>query len=403
MVDYSELMEILSIPRPNGSPAERDTAKRLYSWLSRRGIPYQIQAFRSYPHFFEAIGIWLIVSRTLLALSVWMRWGWYCLLIAGIGLVGGTLDVAFHIPTISRVGARRGENILLTFSPDHPKQELILSAHYDTKTEWLDHRQRMFLLKSLRFGIALSLLLGILGPLDQWLSASASPLAGLSYAISAFLTLPLLFLAWGLGLNLFTGRLLPQSQGAVDNGSACAILLGLGERLNTGELSLGQTKVTLALFTGEEVNMQGSRAYVRQRDWPLPTAALNLEVMAQDGDYVYWEQDGTVFGLLPASRELNTAIAQAVMALTGKPARPAGPITSDGGSFLSAGISGTTLGTYHSRLIDTGFHRVSDNLNRVVMDRLPEGVEILTCILKKIDQGGLQCAKSSQPLSSSSL
>jgi hypothetical protein len=311
-----------------------------------------------------------------------------------------TLDVAFHIPTISWPGTRRGENILLTFSPNQPKQELILSAHYDTKTEWLDHRQRMFLLKSLRFGILLSLFLGILGPLDHWLSLTASPLAGPTYTISSLLTFPLLFLAWGLGLNLSTGRLLPQSQGAVDNGSACAILLGLSERLATGELLLQQTKVTLALFTGEEVNMQGSRAYIRQREWPLPAAALNLEVMAQDGDYVYWERDGTVFGLRPASRELNFSISEAVTAVTGKPASPAGPITSDGGSFLLAGIPGTTLGTYHSKLIDTGFHRSSDNLTRVVMDRLPEGVEVLSCILRKFDQGGLQCEKSSHSFSS---
>ena len=41
---------------------------------------------------------------------------------------------------------------------------------------------------------------------------------------------------------------------------------------------------------------------LRDRDWPLPAIALNLEVMAQDGGYVYWEQDGNAFGLMPTSQ-----------------------------------------------------------------------------------------------------
>jgi hypothetical protein len=35
---------------------------------------------------------------------------------------------------------------------------------------------------------------------------------------------------------------------------------------------------------------------------------------------------------------------------------------------------------------DGGFHRPADNLGRVVMDRLPEGVEILTRLLRSYDQ-----------------
>ncbi|MFO7625459.1 MAG: hypothetical protein R6V73_14025 [Anaerolineales bacterium] len=31
-------------------------------------------------------------------------------------------------------------------------------------------------------------------------------------------------------------------------------------------------------------------------------------------------------------------------------------------------------------------HRPTDNLERVVMARLPEGIEILTCLLRRYDQ-----------------
>jgi Zn-dependent M28 family amino/carboxypeptidase len=196
-----------------------------------------------------------------------------------------------------------------------------------------------------------------------------------------------LFLAWGLGLNLSLGRLRSPSQGAVDNGAACAILLGLAERLQQGVIQLRKTQVTIALFTGEEVNMQGSKAYVKSRQWPLPAIALNLEVMAQNGEYVYWEQDGDSLHLAPTALDVNRVIAQAVTEVAGEGARPAGPVNSDGGSFMRAGIPATTLGTYDRILRDGGFHLPSDNLERVVIERLPQGVEILIRFIEKYEGG----------------
>jgi hypothetical protein len=395
MINFIDLMGILSRPRPNGSAALRETAQGLKDWLARRDIPCRTHTFHYYPYFFEFIGLWIILSRSLLALSIWLRWGWPALLIAGVGLLGGLLDVGLNFPLVTWLVRRKGENILIEFEPEHARQELVLCAHYDSKTELLDHRQRMFFLKNLHIGIVLTLLLGVLGPLDRFLLSQASAWAGITYATGILLSLPLLFLAWGLGLNLTTGRFLKPSQGAVDNGTACAILLSLADLLNremrlAGKADdfkspLQQTRVILALFTGEEVNMQGSRAYARGREWALPAAALNLEVMAQDGEYVLWEKDGDVFRRTPTSAGLNELVASAVEKVTGRPPRPAGPVISDGGSFLAAGIPATTLGTYDTRLVDTGFHKATDNLERVALERLPEGVEILMRLIEKYD------------------
>ena len=145
-------------------------------------------------------------------------------------------------------------------------------------------------------------------------------------------------------------------------------------------------KITLALFTGEEVNMQGSRSYVNQRQWQLPTAALNLEAMAQDGETIYFESDGTVFRLLPTAETINQAIAAAGEEVTGHSPQPFGPVTSDGGSFLTAGIPATTIATVDSRLGVTGFHSPADNLDRVVFERLPQWVEILKAFLDQIQR-----------------
>ncbi len=384
MMDYFELLSILSVPRPNGSAALERTSRALQDWLTRQSIPYHIHSFRLYPYFFECIGVWIVLSRTLLALGVWLRWGWPTLLIALIGLVGGTFDVRFNLPVISWLSARRGENILIEFEPSGPAaHEVILSAHYDSKTELLDHYGRTFFVRRLPLGIALTLLLGLLGWMDGLLQASAPTWADLAFWIAVALTLPLLFLAYGLGLNLSLGRLGKPSQGAVDNGAACAILLGLADQLANPQSPIPNTRITLALFAGEEANMQGSRAYVRSRSWPLPTVALNLEIMAQDGGYIYWEQDGYAFGLVSTSPQVNRAISEAVQEVTGQPAQPAGPVNSDGFSFLSAGIPTGVLGTYDSRLRFSGLHRPTDHPGRVVTARLPEGVEILCRFLEK--------------------
>jgi hypothetical protein len=389
MTNFDQLMGILTVPRPNGSRAERQTSLALQNWLRERGIPYRVHTFTHYPYFFECIGVFLILSRLLLALAIWLRWGWPALPIALLGLVGATVDQAFHIPLVTWPGRKRGENILVQFSPQDPKQELFISAHYDSKTELLDHNQRMFFLKSLPVGIALTLILGLLGPLDARLLAQASPWAGWTYWTGVALSLPLLFLALGLGLNMSLGRLVQPSPGAVDNGTACAILLGLAERLQNGQIPIENTRLTLALFTGEEVNLQGSRAYARGREFPLPSAALNLEAMAQDGDYVFWERDGSIFKLVPTSEPVNRLLREVVREVTGAEPVPGGPVISDGASFLTRGVPTGVLGTYHSVMRDSGFHRPSDNLSRVDMSRLPQGVELLARFLHKYDHGRL--------------
>jgi hypothetical protein len=373
-------MTYLSVPRPNGSVAERQTGQALKDWLTHHNIPFQVDSFRLYPYFFECIGIWLIISRTLLALAVWGEWGWLTLPIAILGLLGGTLDVAFNWPLVTWPGTHRGENILIEFEPTQPKQEIVFCAHYDSKTELLDHRQRMFLLKRMNLGIGLTLLLGFWGPINLWLVGTAWECP--FFWLGVCLSIPMLLLAWGLGTHLSLGRTLKPSQGAVDNGAACAIILGLASLLSEGQVPLGDKKITLALFTGEEVNMQGSRAYARRRDWQLPAAAINLEVMAQDGEYVFWEKEGNVFHLVPTSLAINQKISKAIEQVTGQAARPFGPVNSDGASFLLAGIPTTTIGTLDTILGETGFHRPSDNLGRVVMKRLPQGVEILETFLK---------------------
>ena len=114
---------------------------------------------------------------------------------------------------------------------------------------------------------------------------------------------------------------------------------------------------------------------------PLPSCLEAIQLLAQDGDYVFWKKDGNIFRQLPTDDSLNRTFATAVARVTGREARSEPVVNSDGASFLFAGIPATTIGTTDRSLGETGFHRPTDNLDRVIMDRLPEGVEILQLFL----------------------
>ena len=54
---------------------------------------------------------------------------------------------------------------------------------------------------------------------------------------------------------------------------------------------------------------------------------------------------------------------------------------------MRANLPVTTLGTYDSKLQSRGLHLPSDNLSRVQMVRLPEGVEIVAQFIRSVDRG----------------
>ncbi|RPI83468.1 MAG: M28 family peptidase [Chloroflexi bacterium] len=407
MTSFQELMGILSIPRPNGSAALRRTAAELKEWCRQRGISFSVHQFRIYPYFFEAIGVWLIASHIFLSYAIWSKWGWLTFLIAVVALSVVLLNYVFHIPLITWPGAETGENILIEFVPGgttDPGKESIISAHYDSKSEPLDHQQRLFLLKAFPIGILMSILAGISGPLVIIFESVNPSLSRFIYVTGMLITIPMLFLVLVLGLNLASGRLSPQSCGAVDNGAACAIILRFAEYLTEDQLPttalqtsqanqtdfLQNTRLTLAIFTGEEVDRQGSRAYARSRDYPPETAALNLEVMGQNGPYVLWQQDGSIFHLTPTDPHISDMISRSVAEVTGTEPVSGGPILSDGAAFIERGIPTAVLGTYDIDWKDRGFHKPTDNLDRVVFNRLPEGVGILKAVIQQYDQSGVE-------------
>lgn len=378
-----DLPDFLAVPRPNGSVALRQTAQSICQWLAARGIPYQIQTFPLCAWYNEALGLWLMGMALLLLVAVIGRWGWPALAAAVLNVGVGVAEVVFSWPLVSRLGQTTGENILVTFPAAQAKQEVVLCAHYDTKTEALDHKRRRLFTANLLPAMIVCVATGGLGWADAFLATGGSPLAAFTYPLSIALSLGVLAFSLGMGLNLVTGRLLPrQSRGAVDNGAACAVLLELCQRLATGKIEVKDTTVTVAFFAGEEVTMQGSRAYVDGRPWPLPATALNLECLGQDGDYVIWQADGTVLTRCPTDPGINAALEAAVRSVTGRQVQIIPFLNSDAYSFLRRGIKASTLGSMDRRLGLTGLHGPLDHPGRVTAARLEEAVLVLQGFLE---------------------
>lgn len=391
-----DLLSILSIPRPNGSRTLRQTAGEVRAWLEEKGIPVQAHRFVLHPYFMELLGLWMALTGLLLPVAALGRWGWGGLILAVLALAVPLLEVRLLCPTVTALVRQAAENLVVSFAspPSVPPagrgeveggQEVILCAHLDSKTELLDHIQRARLLQLGVPAMGLALVSGALIAGEALLPAGTG--AQVVHWLALLTALPVAAYGLGMGTNLIGGRLSRHpSTGTVDNGTAVAILLALARRLHQGEVRLGRTSVTILFTVGEEAQLQGALAYVRDRaDWSVPASVFNLEVMGQDGGYVVWEHEGTAMRKLPSDPTLVRRLERAVEAVTGERPVRASLISSDAFAFLRGGIPAATLGSFDLDLGGRGFHSALDNLDRVDPARLVEAVDILSHLLADMD------------------
>ena len=414
--EFASLLSFLSGPRPNGSRALERTVEKVRAWLEEEGVPVQPHRFTLRPYFMELLGLWMALTGLFLPVAALGRWGWGGLILALLTLAVPLLEVRFLCPTVTVLVRRPAQNLVASFPTPHPDQEVILCAHLDSKTELLDHYQRMVLLRLSLPVMGLALACGVLTAVEGLLPAGSAAFAARWLAFLA--GLPAAVYGLVMGANLVGGRFSRHpSTGAVDNGAAVAVMLALALRLrpsaslrtssgqarqlHRGDLHLDRTSVTLLFTVGEEAQMQGALAYVRDRkDWPLPTCVVNLEVLGQNGGYWLWEEDGTVMLRKPVDPALNRALESAVEAVTGERPVREPVISCDAFAFLRRGIAAATLGSFDRDLGGRGLHSALDNPGRVDPGRLVQAVEVLSCFLTDLDTE--EKSKSCRPSMSSS-
>jgi hypothetical protein len=359
-------------------------------WLEAEGVTVTSHEFVLRPYFMELLGLWLAVMGLLLPVAALGSWGWGGAVLALLAVAVPLLEVRFLCPTVTALVQQTARNLEVCFPVPRPCREVILCAHVDSKTELLDHAQRKVLLRLGLPAIGLALVAGAGMAAERLLAPGTASQA--VHWLAFLAALPVAVYGLGMGANLVGGRFSRQpSRGAVDNGTAVAVLLDLARRLHRGRLSLDHTAVTLLFTVGEEAQMQGALAYVRGRSaWLLPTCAINLEVVGQDGGYLLWEEDGTAMQRLPADANLNRALGRAVEAVSREPPVRAPTINSDAFAFLRQGIPAATLGSLDTKLGGRGFHSSLDAPGRVDPDRLVETTRVLGCLLAEMDREAAQ-------------
>jgi hypothetical protein len=220
--------------------------------------------------------------------------------------------------------ATRQASLQVVLEPSGPaRSEVVLTAHYDSKTELFDHVQR-----SIVFGVAGALTLAMVIGVARGKRA-ARPLA----------------LAAALALLLLAGHLQghrlvrDHSHGIVDDGAACALLVEIATHMQR----LQHTRVRCVWFAGEEAGAQGSIAFVRDMHGfasdPRPRV-VNLEGVGAGPDLAFAAHEWTRAGLRAADAQLAVDIRRAAR---GELRHLSLPVLTDAGPFLAADLAAVTL------------------------------------------------------------
>lgn len=382
-----ETLDALLKPRENGSAALADVAGYLERTLRATGCRVSLHEFVCRPYAGRIVGVVCFLLAVWFFVQMWRRRFGAALCVAALLPLYLLADYELHCPLLSRIGSVLERNMVATFPVAELQRRVILSAHYDTKTDLLDHYQRA----PIQFLIVPMLLFAIALPLTalwrrrrqraerhvrQWAAVVPIYFAGFLVAMT--------------GGAIVTAR----SPGALDDGASVATLVQLAERLGSNALKLEHTEVRIVLFAGEEVGLQGSASYVAQLgdDVLVPTFAINAEGWGFGPLLSYFTSDRS-----PVRRyEASTALIRTLDRVHRRIARDSGlvpdiqPVTTDARSFLAAGVPAVTLASQRDGDNRIRFlHSAADSRERIDLLGLQRALDLLQAALIEIDARGV--------------
>ena len=390
---WTELLERLTeLPRDNGSPELQRALEFLSEALLRAGADVERIAFIAQPYALRMVGVVGLAAGLVYARLARERRWWAALavsLLAPLLVVGQVDQLA---PLLGRIGAQTQQHLAARIAPEQAEQRLIFAAHVDTKTDLLDHVQRM---PALAVAVAATPLL-ILAALGGALRRDPTRVR----ALRALLRLaPWLAVASGalIFASLSAGAFAPRrSPGALDDGAACAVLVRLVEALKAAP-ALRRTEIEVLLFSAEEMAAQGSWAYARERFAAPPalaTALVNLEILGASADHaVLGSEQFALRSFLPTPA-LVERLAEVHRTALGRDLAVTwyGGIT-DARSFLAHGIPAATVMSREAGvLFSRGLHSAADDRSRVDTAALEASLAFLLAFARDVDERGLPAA-----------
>jgi hypothetical protein len=339
-------------PRENGSAELESTGRWLAAALDERGFDAERFAFTAYPHEAQLLGV--VVLLLCVAYFVLLRRRRFVLAaLAALFMPALAVAVVDHgLPALGGMGRTTQHDVIGTLAARAADRRLVLSAHYDTKTEPLDHVGRT--------------------PIQ----VLALPVLGLMLA-APWTRRPRLraFTAWAavtwgaaVAVAHSAGALLPaRSHGALDDGAACAVLLEAAANLAADPPE--RTEVVIALFSAEELGAHGAQAWVQSRfgeGVDLPTACVNFELVGASTSFQVGGESSLTRHHRPPPTLLDL-LDEASAAAGGEPLvrRPVGGLT-DAVAFLSRGIpAATVVGREDPLFLPLGMHGPRDRRERI--------------------------------------
>lgn len=374
-MDMYTILEKMAVPRPNHSGAVDKTAAFIKELLSSWDISFSAQEFVLRPHQQLLVG-YACFALSLLVLYFVIKRKPLWVLVAALAIpVILILEFEFFIPLVSRLVSKTGQNIIVSFPAADAARELIFAAHYDSKTDFFDHIERAKVYRFIPLAGVLTMLMSLWVLLrNKFASLRKRALSIATVGLAALLSAYWGLVALGFGGYIFLSG---QSCGAVDDGGSVVTLLSLAKDIKEGKIKTGNSSVTIVFFCGEEVGLQGSYSYVkeRMRNGTLapgaPVSLVNLELVGQNGNMLYWKKNGIFLSFLETDRGLRERLDAAWKAVSGRSMDDGGAITDDALNFLRAGVPAITVGhTGIPGLGEGGFHGITDCMDRVNPENL---------------------------------
>lgn len=373
-----QILDLVLVPRPNGSEALERVAAGLAALLERQDGAVELQAFTATPYGFRLC--WSAALALMLG---------YLALIAN-GRHRAALTLALAVPILlllefellysplSGLLPALQHNVVATWPGAEGGPLLVFSAHYDTTTHFGDHRWWGPWGWGLGPAVAAALALAGVGAWRGRLPRRvALPVAGLAL-------LPFAAMAWFQAAGPLLGA---PSPGALDNGGSVTALVRLAERLAARPPDAA-TSVALVFVAAEEERALGSAAYAATLDPGRDLAVVNLESVGAPGSLAYVPEDGFELRRWRSPPALVAWLGEVAEQVTGAPLRPLplplGTLT-DGRSFLARGIPAVTLRATVEGSFPRHLHSARDSRERLSVDAIERSVDLLEALVREVD------------------
>jgi hypothetical protein len=378
-VGWATLLPHLSeAPRENGTDGLATAAAFITAQLDRVGVRWTLQEVLVHP--LEPVALGLVVF-SLCCAYWWLLRRSHVRAATATALLLAAVPIAqldWQVPLTPGHTARE-VNVLGVVSAAEPTQRIVLTAHYDTKTELTDHIVRL----PVRIAGGLILIAAIL----------ATPFTARLKSRVWERVLGASVLAYGalFALVFSGGALQPKrSPGALDNGAACAVLLAAAARLSDGE-ALDTTEVIFAFFAGEEVGAQGSWAFVDDHLSSLParrTFVVNLDPVGASDDLTIVHGEGGLLRSFKPDRSVVSLLDAAHHRVLGRPiAHTRGGGLTDAFPFLARNIPAATIVSSVSPFVlPRGLHTHADVASRIDRAALDRTLEFVIEVVRAFDR-----------------